>query len=98
MAGLKLETTVHGIHPYFTVLAGDGIINFANPVENYIGPTNSFLIYSLGGGAEFNVRSQWKVRLDFTEQTWNIDPQVLTPTSLGIGIAYRLPVHNGRVQ
>jgi hypothetical protein len=98
VGGLKLETSVHGIHPYFTFLAGDGIITFANPNVNYVGPTNSFFIYSLGGGAEFNIKSQWKLRVDITQQTWNIDPEVLTPTAVNVGIAYRLPVSLGRVK
>jgi hypothetical protein len=98
VGGLKLETSVRSVHPYFTFLAGNGTITFADPSVNYVGPTNSFFIYSLGGGAEFNIKSQWKLRVDVTQQTWNIDPQVLTPTAVNVGIAYRLPVNLGRVK
>jgi hypothetical protein len=98
LGGLKLETAIHGIHPYVTVLVGNGTVTFAKPAANDIGPNNSFLIYSLGGGAEFNIKSQWKLLVDVTRQTWNIDPQVLNPTAVNLGVAYRLPIHAGRVR
>jgi opacity protein-like surface antigen len=92
--GLKLQATIRGIHPYATLLAGQGGITFTHPVGNYL--SDSSFVYSLGGGVEFMLRSQWSVRLDFTQQNWNLDPATLTPTAMGIGIAYRLPFHNGR--
>jgi len=82
IGGLKLQTTIHGIHPYFTLLGGEG----------------RTFIYSLGGGAIIPIHSQLDLRLDFTHQQWNIDPQTLTPVTLSVGVAYRLPFHNGRVQ
>jgi opacity protein-like surface antigen len=91
--GLKLQATIHGIHPYATILAGYGGITFTHPTNpNYT--SDSSRIYSLGGGAEFNVLSHWKVRFDFTEQSWNIGPQTLTPTTFGVGVSYRLHFHN----
>jgi Outer membrane protein beta-barrel domain len=96
IGGLKLQTTIHGIRPYGTFLAGRGNIFFTDPIAGYLSD-NSF-IYSLGGGADFTIHSQWDLRVDFTHQQWNIDPQTLTPTTLGIGVAYRIPFHNGRVQ
>lgn len=96
IGGLKLQTTIHGIHPYFTLLGGEGRITFTNPTNSYVGD-NTF-IYSLGGGAIIPIHSQLDLRLDFTHQQWNIDPQTLTPVTLSVGVAYRLPFHNGRVQ
>jgi hypothetical protein len=92
--GLKLQTAIHGIHPYATILAGKGFIDFTHPINGYI--SDDSFIYSLGAGAEFTIRSQWALRLDFTHQQWNIGPQTLTPVTLGVGIAYRIPFHNGR--
>jgi hypothetical protein len=96
IGGLKLQTTIHRIRPYATFLAGKGFITFDQPINGYISD-NSFIV-SLGAGAIFTIHSQLDLRLDFTHQQWNIDPQTLTPATLGIGIAYRIPFHNGRVE
>jgi opacity protein-like surface antigen len=95
-AGIKLQTTIHGIHPYATFLAGHGNIDFKHPHGNYNGDNS--IIYSLGGGAEYNVTPQWKLRLDFTSQHWSIVPQTLTPMTFAVGIAYGVPFHNRRVR
>jgi hypothetical protein len=90
-SGLKLQATVRRIHPYATFLAGYGEIYFVHPVNNYLSD-NSF-VYSLGGGADLDVTQQLSVRLDFTHQSWNLGPQTLTPVTLAVGFAYRLPFH-----
>jgi opacity protein-like surface antigen len=96
--GLRLQTTVHGIHPYATFLVGHGNIDFnyllAN--NNYHGD-NSF-IYCLGGGAEFNVTPVWKLRLDLSSQQWNTGSETLSPLTIGVGMAYSLPSHIRRVE
>ena len=95
--GLKLQTTIHGIHPYATLLVGYGTIAFNYPNGNYTGDDS--VIYAYGGGADFNVTSQWKLRLDFSQQNWNLGTNAsLTPMALGIGVSYSLPFHNGRVR
>jgi opacity protein-like surface antigen len=91
--GLKLTTTAFGLHPYATLLAGTGGITFHNPVDTY-GKDTSF-VYSLGGGLEFNVQPQWKVRLDFTQQHWDLDPQLLTPMTFAVGVSYKIPFGAG---
>jgi hypothetical protein len=93
--GLKLQTTIRRIHPYATLLVGKGTITFNYDNGNYYG--DSSFIYSIGGGADFNVAPQWKVRLDYTHQHWNLDPNTLTPTTLGVGIAYTLPFRTRQV-
>jgi hypothetical protein len=89
LGGLKLQATIHRVHPYATFLGGNGDIFFVHPESSYLSD-NSFVL-SLGGGADLDVTSQLSVRLDFTDQQWNLDPQTLTPVTLGIGFAYRLP-------
>jgi len=96
IGGLKLQTTIHGIRPYATVLGGEGQITFTHPVGNYL--NDSTFVYSLGGGVAFTLHSQLDLRLDFTDQQWNLQPGTLTPMTFGVGIAYRLPFHNGRVR
>jgi len=94
--GLKLQTTIHGIRPYMTLLAGKGFITFDNPINNYI--SDSSFIVSAGCGVLFSAGHNVDLRLDFTHQNWNLDPQTLTPVTLGVGIAYRIPFHNGRTE
>ena len=95
--GLKLQTSIHRVHPYATVLVGYGTIAFNYPNGKYTGDDS--VIYSLGGGADFNVTSQWKLRLDFTQQEWNLGTNSpLTPMTFGVGVSYALPFHNGRVR
>ena len=93
LGGFKLAATVHGVHPYATLLAGTGGITFMNPVDSY-GSDTSF-VYALGGGLEFSVLQQWKVRADFAQQHWDLDPQLLTPITMSVGIAYSIPFHGG---
>jgi hypothetical protein len=95
--GLKLQTTIHGIHPYATVLVGYGTIAFNYFNGNYTGDNS--IIYALGGGADFNITSLCKLRLDFSQQEWNLGTNAsLTPMALGVGLSYALPFHNGRVR
>jgi hypothetical protein len=95
--GLKLQTSIRNVHPYFTLLAGEGIITFTHPANPNYTSDNS-VIYSFGGGLAVTVHSQWDVRLDFTQQEWNLGgSETLSPTTYGVGIAYRLPFHNGGV-
>jgi opacity protein-like surface antigen len=91
--GLKLQApAIHFIHPYITVLGGKGFIDFVHPINGYI--SDSSFVYSLGGGADFTIHSQWDLRVDYTHQQWNIEPQTLTPVTVGVGIAYRIPFHS----
>ena len=96
--GLKLQTTVHRIHPYATFLVGYGVIdlNYFNGGYNH----DNSVIYSLGGGADFDVTSLLKVRLDATHQNWNLGGSdgSLTPVTFSVGVAYSLPFHSGRVR
>jgi len=74
---------------------GHADIDFVHPIGTYYGDAS--MIYTLGGGADFNVTRQWSVRMDFTDQRWNLDPNSLTPTAFGLGVAYSIPFHVGRV-
>ena len=97
LGGVKLQTNVHGIHPYAVVLAGKGIITF-NYVYNGGVKGDDSAVYAFGGGAEFNVTPVWKVRADFVQQHWNLDPNTLTPSALSFGIGYIVPFHSRRAQ
>jgi hypothetical protein len=91
--GLKLGVRVRGIHPYATLLAGTGKIIFTHPSPGY--PYDTSVIYSIGAGADFTVATDWKVRADFLQQHWNLDPVTLTPTVISVGVTYRIPFRTG---
>ena len=93
LGGFKVGTTVFGMHPYFVLLAGTGTISFAHPIQTYTGDTS--FVYGYGGGADFKIHNNWKVRADFVQQHWNLDPLTLTPTALSVGVAYSIPFRNG---
>lgn len=94
--GLKLQTTVHNIHPYAALLVGYGDITFTYPGHVFSGDNS--IIYTIGGGADFNVNSRWKLRVDVNQQHWNLDPNTLTPLTVGLGVAYTLPFHTGQAR
>jgi opacity protein-like surface antigen len=96
LGGLKLQTTVHGFRPYATLLVGHGNIDFLHPANNYY--SDNALIYSVGGGADFKVTSQWKLRVDMAQQFWNLGPMTLSPMTFGIGASYSIPFHRGQLQ
>jgi hypothetical protein len=91
LGGFKIETTIKGVHPYAVLLAGTGYIKFMNPIDSY-GSDTSF-VYALGGGADFHVTQSWKVRLEYTQQHWDLDPQILTPGNFSVGASYSIPFH-----
>jgi hypothetical protein len=93
LGGFKLATTIHGVQPYATLLAGTGSIRFNYPVAGY--NTDTSFVYSIGGGAEFHVLPAWKVRADFAQQHWDLDPTILTPITMSVGISYSIPFHGG---
>ncbi|HKO19182.1 MAG TPA: outer membrane beta-barrel protein [Acidobacteriaceae bacterium] len=92
LGGIKLLTTIHNIHPYAVVLAGKGIISFNYYNDGIKGDDSA--VYAYGGGAEFYVRPAWKLRAEYTQQHWNLDPNTLTPSALGFGVAYSVPFRN----
>jgi opacity protein-like surface antigen len=97
LGGLKFQTTIHGVHPYGVVLAGKGIITF-NYFYNGGLKGDDSAVYAYGGGAEFNVKRSWKLRAEYTQQHWNLDPNTLTPSAFGFGLAYSVPFHRRSVR
>lgn len=95
LGGIKLQTTIHNIHPYAVVLAGKGIIGFNYFYNGGIKGDDS-AVYAYGGGAEFNVRRSWKARAEYTQQHWDFDPNTLSPSNFGFGVAYSVPFGNRR--
>lgn len=95
LGGLRLQTTIHGLHPYVVVLAGKGVVTFNYNNNGVIGDDS--VVYGIGGGLDFNVRRSWKLRTEYTQQHWNLEPNTLTPQTLSFGFAYSVPFHTRSV-
>jgi hypothetical protein len=93
VGGLMLQASISRVHPYGTYLVGNGVITFTHPVGDYY--SDNSLVRSVGGGADFNVDSHLKLRVDFTQQHWRLPP-VLTPMTFSVGLAYSIPFHPGK--
>ena len=93
--GFKLVSYAYGFYPYATFLIGRGTINI-HPGGPSLA-TNSGMMYTMGGGADFRVRPNIKLRADFTQQNWSFAPHRLTPVALSIGVSYTLPFGQGGI-
>jgi hypothetical protein len=96
--GLKLAVRLHRFHPYGIAEEGLGGIYFAHPTRNNSGKLyvkDASRIYVAGGGLEVDVHSLWQVRVEFTQQFWNLRPPTLRPVTASIGVTYRIPFRKG---
>jgi hypothetical protein len=93
--GLRLEHQIGYFHPYADLLVSAGNISFAN--KNYIGASgtgsNNSVVYSFGGGVDYDFADQWAARVDYQQESWNLkgNPNLtLTPRAFSIGVMYRI--------
>jgi hypothetical protein len=92
--GLKFHTNFGRVRPYAAVLIGQGNLTFHHAGVDAKIDKSTAIWY--GGGAEYEVNSQWRIRGEFMQQYWNLDPGSLTPSIFSVGFAYRIPFRNGR--
>lgn len=92
--GIRVERSFSYFRPYADFLISKGTINFAQ--KYYYGAngtgTNGSVVYSYGGGVDYDFADQWAVRIDYQQENWNVNktPPVvtLTPRALSFGILY----------
>lgn len=96
--GIRVERSFSYFRPYVDALVSSGTITFAG--KNYIGAngtgTNGSIVYSLGGGLDYDISDQWSFRADYQHESWNVNktPVVtLTPVALSFGVRYRFRLH-----
>ncbi len=96
--GLRLEHQWSYFHPYVDFMVSTGTITF--PQKNFIGGngigSNGSIVYSYGGGVDYDFADQWAARVDYQGENWNLNetPAItLTPRALSIGILYRIRLH-----
>ncbi|HVG27271.1 MAG TPA: outer membrane beta-barrel protein [Acidobacteriaceae bacterium] len=78
------------LHPYANFLIGPGDIHFNFFNNGYVGDNST--VYSIGGGADYDIARHWQAKVDFQYQHWKTGNNVTyTPTLTVIGVAYRIP-------
>jgi hypothetical protein len=93
--GLRLEHQISYFHPYADFMISTGTITFAQ--KDYLGSngtgSNGSVVYSYGGGVDYDFSDQWAVRVDFQGERWDLNetPDItLAPRALSIGVLYRI--------
>lgn len=82
--GPRLYLTRGRLAPYAKVLLGRGVYNFSGSIANI-----AYNLYTVGGGADYELTRTLTLRADYELQTWlgfplgNLHPSLLT-----LGIAY----------
>lgn len=96
--GIRVERSFRYFRPYADFLLSSGTITFAG--KNYIGAqgtgSNGSIVYSLGGGLDYDISDRWSIRVDYQHEHWNVNktPLVeLTPVALSFGVRYRFSLH-----
>lgn len=70
--------------PYAKVMYGRGVYNFSNSIANV-----AYNIYTVGGGADYQITRSLNLRGDYEYQTWMGFPiQNLHPSVITVGVAY----------
>jgi hypothetical protein len=93
--GPRLEYRWTRVHLYADFLTSAGIITFANKLsrgsfgEGY----NGSIVYTYGGGLDYDVSGALAVRFDYQDEHWNLNenpPIVFFPNAMSVGVVYRL--------
>jgi hypothetical protein len=97
--GLKVAATFRGIRPYATFLEGLDAIYFTHPIASPSGPyaRDGSRMFSVGGGADFDVGRSWQVVVDYSKQYWALDSPDIRPYAISMGVAYRVPFRKGKM-
>lgn len=101
--GVRVEHQISYFHPYADFLVSQGTVTFAQ--KYYIGSngtgTNGSIVYSFGGGVDYDFADQWAARVDYQSESWNLNESpaiTLAPRALSIGVVYRIRLHRNEYQ
>jgi opacity protein-like surface antigen len=86
-------------HPYADAMIGYGTIhwNFVYDPRNPSYTGDNSIVYSLGGGVDVDIARGFQAKVDYQYEFWNLgESQTLTPSGLGVGLAYRFGNRNPR--
>ena len=100
--GIRLEKQLHEkFHPYADFLVSAGYINYNfKPPPTLINgqpyTSDSTVVYSYGGGLDYDITKSFALRGDFQSERWYLDRNPaaaahLTPAGWSLGLVYRVP-------
>jgi hypothetical protein len=98
--GIRLERQIgERFHPYGLFLISSGHINYNFKPPNILPngkpyTSDSSVVYSYGGGLDFDVTPNFAARGEFMAEHWSLGgytPITLTPTMWSVGVVYRIP-------
>ena len=101
LIGPRMEYAHVKYHPYVDFLIGTGTATFkyayTDPTTQIVYPSESSLVYGIGGGLDYTVTRKLALRLDVQEQFWKITAGYVTsfsPIALSVGGVYRFNFNN----
>jgi hypothetical protein len=91
--GAKVGMNFRGIHPYGLLMDGVQTIYLYTPRPGPKGlyAHDSSQMFTIGGGAEYDLGPTWQVRLDYAKQYWKLNSPGIRPEAISVGITYRIP-------
>jgi len=96
--GIRVERQFKKFHPYADFLISAGTIDFQFPnidVRGKLYKSDDSIVYSTGGGLDYDITSQWAAKADYQFEHWSLGTnQTLTPGVLSFGVVYRIPFHS----
>ena len=93
--GIRIDRPIKRFVPYIDFLVSYGHLSFTNPTTAYT--HDNSVVYSGGGGLEYNISSRWAARADYLFEHWDIGTTsnglsgAFSPQIITFGIAYRIP-------
>jgi hypothetical protein len=93
--GIRIDRPIKRFVPYIDFLVSSGHLSFTNPTTMY--KRDNSVVYSGGGGLEYNLSSRWAARADYLFEHWDIGTTsnglsgAFSPQIITFGIAYRIP-------
>ena len=97
--GIRGQHRFGNFYPYIDFLISSGTITFPHPTIGTSGSpyvSDNSIVYSLGGGVDYDITSHFAVRADYQFEHWNLGRSLsFTPEALSIGVVYH-PRHYRR--
>ena len=95
--GIRGQRRLGNFYPYIDFLVGAGTITFTHPFIDVTGrlyESDNSVVYSLGGGVDYDFASHFAARVDYQFEHWDLGTsQSFTPNTLSVGVVYHISPH-----
>lgn len=96
--GPRAEFPFGHFRPYADFLFGYGIIKYERPqiVNGKPYTSDNSLVYTYGGGLDYELSRHWAIRADLQRQRWKVGDNnpAFHPVQMSLGVRYRFHFHN----